>query len=120
MDIICIAQWLYDNNFEFYTFPVRIHGVINIVKQNALSGKHVSIIFYRENMMSFLNYVTVTLRTLYAWVDDDAAHIVLHVLTWLHIWRILNRCYSAHSQFYPWLFLYVGNKRIEICYCTNN
>ena len=29
----------------FYTFPMRIHVVINVVNQNALSGKHVSIIF---------------------------------------------------------------------------
>ena len=51
----------------FYTVPVRLHDVINIVNQNDLLCKHVLIIFYRENMTSFLNYVTATLRTLYAW-----------------------------------------------------
>ena len=32
---------------EFY--PLRLHYVINIVNQNALSSKHMLIIFYREN-----------------------------------------------------------------------
>ena len=30
---------------KFYTAPVRLHGVINLVNQNVLSCKHVSIIF---------------------------------------------------------------------------
>ena len=52
---------------KFYTVLVRLNDVINIVNQNTLSCKHVSIIFYRENMTSFFNNVTATLRTLYAW-----------------------------------------------------
>ena len=67
MNIICIAQLLFDASFEIYTFLVRLQDVIKIVNQNALSCKHVSIILYRENMTSFLNYVTAMLRTLYAW-----------------------------------------------------
>ena len=46
---------------KFYTVQVRLHDIINIVNQNVLSCKHVSIIFYRENMTSFLNNVTATL-----------------------------------------------------------
>ena len=70
--LICIWTWYvslsdYLNlSLKFYTVPVRLHDVINIVNQNVLSCKHVSIIFYCENMTSFLNYVTATLRTLYA------------------------------------------------------
>ena len=54
-------------NLKLSTVPVHLHDIINIVNQNALSCKHVLIIFYRENMTSFLNYVKATLRTLYAW-----------------------------------------------------
>ena len=50
---------------KFYI--VLLHDIINIVNQNVLSCKHVSIIFYPENMTSFLNYVKAMLRTLYAW-----------------------------------------------------
>ena len=51
---------------KFYTVPVHLHDVIIIVNENVLSCKHVSIIFYRENITSFLNNVTATLWTLYA------------------------------------------------------
>ena len=36
------------------------------LNHKTILSKYVSI-FYRENMTSFLNYVTATLRTLYAW-----------------------------------------------------
>ena len=52
---------------KFYTAPMRLLDVINIENQNVLSCIYVLIIFYRENMMSFLHYVTATLRTLCAW-----------------------------------------------------
>ena len=45
--------------FKFYTVPVRLHDVKNFGNQRALSSKHVSI-FYRENMKSFLDYITAT------------------------------------------------------------
>ena len=71
MNIICFAQWLFGANLEIYTVPMRLQDVINIINQNVLSCKHVSI-FFRENMTAFLNYVTAMLRTLYA------AHIILY------------------------------------------
>ena len=39
---------------KIYIVTVRLHNVINIVNQDALSCKHVSILFYRECMTSFL------------------------------------------------------------------
>ena len=69
---------------KFYTAPVRLHDVINIVNQKAHSCKDVSIIFYRENMTSFLNYVTATLRTLYAWRASYCTSII-YILSWTWI-----------------------------------
>ena len=46
---------------------MRLHDVTNLLNQEALSSKHVSIFFYSENMTSFLNYATATLRALLAW-----------------------------------------------------
>ena len=69
MNIICIAQWLFDANFEFLHFPVRLHEVINNVNQNDLSCKHVSIVLslkYDVISQLHINYVSATLRTLYA------------------------------------------------------
>ena len=54
-------------SLKFYIVPVCLNDVINIVNQKVLSCKHVSTSFYCKNMTSFLNYVTATLRTLYAW-----------------------------------------------------
>ena len=67
MNIICIAQWLFDAKSEILHCSSAFARRHKHCKPEALSCKNVSIIFYRENMTSFLNYVTATLRTLYAW-----------------------------------------------------
>ena len=60
MNIRCIAYWLADANFEIshcsYSFA-RCHTqtLKNIFKQTRVD-------FYRENMTSFLNYITASLR----------------------------------------------------------
>ena len=51
---------------KFYTVPVRLRDVTNFLNHETLQSKHVSILC-RENMTSFLNYVTATLRALFAW-----------------------------------------------------
>ena len=51
---------------EFYTVPMPFHNVKTFLIKRALSNKHASI-FYRENITSFLNYVTATLRVPFAW-----------------------------------------------------
>ena len=56
---------------KFHTVHRRLHDVINIVNQNVLSCQQVSNYFYHENMTPFLNYVTATLMTLYAWHDSS-------------------------------------------------
>ena len=56
---------------KFYTVPMPLHNVKN---QKALSSKYLSI-FYRENLISFLNYFTTTLKK--GPFLHDAAHIIL-------------------------------------------
>ena len=91
---------------KFYTVPVHLHDVIIIVNQNGLSCKHVSIIFYCENMTSFLNYVTATLRTLYAWRRSFHKYIVwqseLIRLGRIHF-MITKRIHLANlNNYYNW------------------
>ena len=50
----------------FYTIPVPLHDVTNFLNHKTLPSKHVSI-FHCENMTSFLNYITATLRALFTW-----------------------------------------------------
>ena len=67
MNIKCISLGAFKMLIlKSYTVPVCLHDVTHFLNQKAFSGKHVSI-FYRENRTSFLNYVTATLRTLFAW-----------------------------------------------------
>ena len=51
---------------KFYTVSVRLRDITNFLNHETRQSKHVSN-FYRENMTSFLNYVTATLRALFAW-----------------------------------------------------
>ena len=51
---------------KFYTIPLHMYGVTIFLNQKALSSKHASF-FNRENMTSFLSYITATLRALFAW-----------------------------------------------------
>ena len=51
---------------KFYTVLMFLHAVRKFVCPKAFSSKHVST-FYRENMTSFFNFVTATLRALFAW-----------------------------------------------------
>ena len=67
MNIICIAQWLFEANSEVLHCSdafARHHK--HCKPQCSFMQTHVDY-FYCENMTSFLNYVTDTLRTLYAW-----------------------------------------------------
>ena len=65
--IIFIAQWLFGGNSEIlhcsdvFERRQKLCKPENIFKQTRVN------FFYRENMTSFLNYVTATLRTLFAW-----------------------------------------------------
>ena len=67
MNIIFIAQWLFGGNSEMlpcsnvFARRQKLYKPENIFKQTRVN------FFYRENMTSFLNYVTATLRALFAW-----------------------------------------------------
>ena len=53
--------------FKFYTVPVHMDNVKKTFKpENTFKQTRVNFL-YRENMTSFLNYVTATLRALFAW-----------------------------------------------------
>ena len=62
------------------TVPVRLRYVTNFLNHETLQSKHCVEIFYRENMTSFLSYVTATLRALFAWRGSYNYYI-----TWLYV-----------------------------------
>ena len=67
MNIICIAQWLFEANLEI----LHCSGAFawrhkHCKRECSFMKTHVDN-FYHENMTSILNYITATLRTLYAW-----------------------------------------------------
>ena len=70
VNIICIAQSNLVLILKFYTVQVRFQDINKVLNHKTVSSKHV-LIFNYENMTSFLNYFTATLRTLLR----DAAHI---------------------------------------------
>ena len=74
-----------------YTVPVHLHNITNILNQKAFSSKYMSF-FYCENMTSFLNFVTATLRTFFAWRSSI-----------LFCFLLLNWCWMASRiNFYTW------------------
>ena len=46
---------------------MRLHSATNFLIQKALSKQTRDNFFYGENMTSYLNYVTATLRAFFAW-----------------------------------------------------
>ena len=81
MNIIFIAQWLFCGNSEILHFSDFLHAIRNFVGQKAFSSKRVNF-FYRENVTSFLNYVTATLfawHSSYSWtITDIIWHTQIH------------------------------------------
>ena len=67
INIIFIAQWLFGGNSEILQCSDVFAGIQKLCIQKAISSKHVSPFFYCKNMTSFLNYVSTTLRALFAW-----------------------------------------------------
>ena len=67
MNIIFITQWLFGGNSEslhcsnVFASHQKLFKPENIFEQTRVN------FFYRENMTSFLNYVTATLRALFVW-----------------------------------------------------
>ena len=50
---------------KIYTALVHLHGVTNFLNHKTISSKQVSI-FHHENMKSFLNYIIIMIRALFA------------------------------------------------------
>ena len=66
MNIIYIAQWLLGSNSEILHYSdvfERREKLFNHNEFQTNTFQH----FYRENMTSFLNYITATLRALFEW-----------------------------------------------------
>ena len=80
---------------KFYTIPVRSHDVRLFLSRKTVS-KQTCRIFYRENMMSFLNYVTATLRALFAWRGsyDDTGFAYLKIDDWEYRTHVQIACIS--------------------------
>ena len=65
MNIICIAQWLFDDNSEILHCSGAFERRHKHCKPECSFMQTHVYFFYGEKMTSFLHYVTATLRTLY-------------------------------------------------------
>ena len=98
MNIICNAQWLYGANFEIIHRSDAFSRCKNLFKHESTFKQARVDFFYRENMTSFLNYVTATLRALFAWRGSchcpansyivlwpwSRSKVTIKVTTWYH------------------------------------
>ena len=87
VNIIYIAQYLSGTNFEILYCSGPIARRHKLFKTRNTSKQTRVEIFYRENMTSFLNYVTATLRALFAWRGSNGACNFI-------LWRSLDRCHN--------------------------
>ena len=69
MNIICIIQWLFGGNSEILHYSDVFVRRPKLFKWGS-TCQH----FYREKMPSFLDYVTATLRALFAWRGSDVSY----------------------------------------------
>ena len=76
MNIIYIAQYLSGADFEILHCSRPFAQRHKLFKPRNTSKQTRVEIFYRENMTSFLNYVTATLRALFAWRSSSSFFIV--------------------------------------------
>ena len=67
MNIIFITRWLFDANFEILHCSGAFARCHKHCKPDCSFMQARVDFFCRENMTSFLNYVTAMLRTLYVW-----------------------------------------------------
>ena len=67
MNIIYIVQWLFGGNSEIVHYSDVFARRQKLFKPESIFKQTRVNIFYRENMTSFLKYVTATLRALFAW-----------------------------------------------------
>ena len=67
MNIICNTQWLFGANFEILDCSTNFTQRQKRFKQENTFKQTCVDFFYLENMTSFLNYVTATIRALFAW-----------------------------------------------------
>ena len=67
MNIICIAQWWFCGNSEILHCSDVFARCQKLCKPETIFKKTCVNIFYSKNMTPFLNYVTATLRDLFAW-----------------------------------------------------
>ena len=67
MNIIFIARWLFCGNSQIWLCSDVFACRQKLCKPDSIFKQTRVNFFYRKNMTSFLNYVTATLRTLFAW-----------------------------------------------------
>ena len=116
VNIRCIAQWLREANFKILFCSGAFTRRHTHRKPECYFMQTRVDYFYRENMTSFLNYVTTTLRTLYAWrgsyiklwdTESDVNYFIYNTKlgflqsTFLMSWKRVR----------PFMFCYIDMKR---------
>ena len=87
LDIVFIPQWLFDGNSEILHYSDVFASRQNLCKPQSIFKQTRVNCFYRENMTSFLNYVTATLRALFAWRGSYGL-MKIQISLWRLIWFI--------------------------------
>ena len=101
INIIFIAQWLSGGNSEILHGSDVFACCQKLCKEeNSFQQTRVNF-FYRENMTSFLNYVTATLRALFAWRGSNS-NLFLEVLEFLSIICESDVLYSCTAEGSVW------------------
>ena len=72
---------------KFYTVRVRLHDVKRFLNQkNSFKQTRVDLFLSQKKMMSFLNYVTTTLRVFFVWRSSIAFAGALYMLNYPFIY----------------------------------
>ena len=80
-----------------YTVLVHLHDITNFLNQKAFSSKHVIFLLQKIYMTSFLNFVTASLRTLFAWRGSILFCFVFY--NWIDVgWRL--ECISTLEEWH--------------------
>ena len=105
LNTICIAQWLLDANSEILHCSGAFARRHKHCKPECCFMQTRVDYFYRENMTSFLNYVTATLRTLYAWRGSIKKSMNWKIARDLFIsqCKLNQRCHSHPMWASPWI-----------------
>ena len=110
MNIIFIAQWLFSGNFEILHCSDVFARRQQLCKPKRIFKLTRVNFLYRENMTSFLNYVTTTLRALTHLQISPNGAISTDASNGIQ----LNNCFNRHELKEPWDFQSTRRLQIDI------